>query len=193
MNPEIMALVGAVVPTVFGVIIAVINQRGVDRKLKADAEERKKQQELDGKKIKADAADTLTDTAIGLIAPLKAEIAELRDNQRKLIIETGELRRVITEKDAEIASLKAEYSRFERRVVLLESLLVSKEADIAALKARVLLLEGVVTVKDNEIHDRDLKISTLETKVCQLEGEVAAMRAQLPDWKPEDGERRKGG
>jgi uncharacterized protein (DUF3084 family) len=146
MNAELLAFLGAAGGTLGGVIIALITQRGLAGKAKADE------------------AETYKKIALDLIEPYQKE-------QEKHL----------------------------RRIEILEDLITAKNGTIANLTDRVQALEDIVDVKDGTIKERDLKISqqatqiaNLETKVCQLEGEVAALRAQLPDWKPGDGDRRQG-
>jgi chromosome segregation ATPase len=113
-------------------------------------------------KVKADAADTVTKTALSLMA--EYEKAQTKLNRRIEILEE-----LITVKNGKIADLTS-------RVEALENVIDVKD--------------GTIAERDAKITAQASQIATLQEQVRKLQCEVDQLRKLDPDWAPGDGDRR---
>lgn len=86
------------------------------------------------KKTEADAAQVITDTALNLITPLRAEV-------EKISQENCSLEGKLASMEAEIIRLRRQVNAKDQRIQQLEALVKERDAEIAELRSRVDELE----------------------------------------------------
>jgi chromosome segregation ATPase len=116
-------------------------------KLKAEAKKLAEETEA----VKADVASQITETAVSLIDPLRAEVRELRQ--------------ALADREEELRRLRAELE--EARIGRAE-----RERRIDALTCRVADLE-------NACAEKDRLIAAYEARIKELESEIRELRKQI--------------
>lgn len=117
-----------------GIIIALIGIMGAAVAARMTIHAERKKTEAEAGKSQADATQIITTTALDLIAPLRAEV-------EKISQENCSLEGKLAGMEAEIIRLRRQVNAKDQRIQQLEALVKDRDAEIAELRSRVDELE----------------------------------------------------
>lgn len=124
----------------------------------------------------AEKEKTISETAVALIEPYKAQVEDMEGYINKLSANVDSLRHAILEKEEDIFELKGSVESMKRQVVCLETEDQKKLARIAELEGQIrALLEETTALKE--------LLDTKDARILAMQGEIDELRCELEEYK----------